>query len=94
MSFTTYVRTRIWYIVFLLAVAYFVYLIRSDMVQNSRLRHDKASMTESLSEEKAKQASLKNRMDLLKSDQYVEKVAREKLGLVGQGESPFKVIIK
>jgi cell division protein FtsB len=93
-SFTTFLKEKIWYIFFLLAVAYFLFLIRSDLVQNSRLLRERASTASSLDDEKVRQDALKMRMKLLNNGSYIEKLAREKLGVVGPGEKPYKVIIK
>jgi cell division protein FtsB len=41
-----------------------------------------------------KQADLKDKMSKLKKNDYVRQLAREKLGYIERGESPYKVIIK
>ena len=94
MFFTTFVREKFWYIVLVLAVAYFVVLIRNDIVRNSSLDKEKAAIIKSLDAEKAKQAALKNELRILNSDSHIEMLAREKLGVVHKGEKAYKVIIK
>jgi len=92
--FTTFVKEKFWYIVLVLAVAYFVVLIRNDMVRNSSLDKEKAAIIKSLDAEKAKQAALKNELRILNRDSHIEMLAREKLGVVQKGEKAYKVIIK
>ena len=94
MFFTTFVKEKFWYIVLVLAVAYFVVLIRNDMVRNSSLDKEKAAIIKSLDAEKAKQAALKNELRILNRDSHIEMLAREKLGVVQKGEKAYKVIIK
>lgn len=94
MFFTTFVKEKFWYIVLVLAVAYFVVLIRNDMVRNSSLDKEKAAIIKSLDAEKAKQAALKNELRVLNRDSHIEMLAREKLGVVQKGEKAYKVIIK
>lgn len=94
MSFTTFIKERLWLIVFLLAFVYFVVLIRNDTVRNSGLKHEKESVTKNLGEEAAKGAALKNELKMLDKSSYVEKLARERLGVVRRGENPYKVIVK
>jgi cell division protein FtsB len=93
-SFTTLIKERLWYIVFLLAFMYFVVLIRNDMVRNSGLKHEKEAVTKNMGEEAAKRAALKSELKMLDKSSYIEKLARERLGVVRQGENPYKVIVK
>jgi cell division protein FtsB len=92
--FTTFIKGKFWLIVFFLAFAYFVVLIRNDLVRNSGLKDEKESVTRNLGEETAKRAGLKHELKMLNKSSYVEMLAREKLGVVQRGENPYKVIIK
>lgn len=94
MFFTTFIKGRFWLLVFILAVVYFVVLIRNDLVRNSGLKEEKEKVTGSLSLERSRQESLKNRLKMLDKASYVEMLAREKLGVVERGEHPYKVIVK
>lgn len=94
MYFTTFIKGRFWLVVFFLAFAYFVVLIRNDVVRNSGLKDEKESVTKNLGEETAKRAGLKHELKMLGKGSYVEMLAREKLGVVQRGENPYKVIIK
>ena len=94
MFFTTFIKERFWYIVFILAIAYIFVLIRNDLVQNSRLKDEKEAVTKNLDAEKLKQAGLKSEFKMLNKNSYIEMLAREKLGIVQQGEKAYKVILK
>lgn len=94
MFFTIFLKDKIWYIVFVLAVAYFLLLIRTDLVQNKALRSDKAAMSMNIVSEKNELAFLKGKMGDLKKNHYLEQIARDKLGMIERGESAYKVIIK
>lgn len=94
MFFTTFIKERFWYIVFILALAYFLVLIRNDLIRNSRLNNEKEAITKNLDGEKLKQSGLKNELRMLNKNSYIEMLAREKLGVVQQGEKAYKVILK
>jgi cell division protein FtsB len=92
--FTTFVKERFGQIVFVLALIYFVFLIRSDLIRNSRLNGEKAAIIKNLGAEDAKGLELKTKLRMLNRSSYVEMLAREELGVVRRGEDPYKVIIK
>jgi cell division protein FtsB len=92
--FTTFLKDKYGLVLFLAALAYIIVLIRSDLVQNSRLDNEKKMMQKSFVLETTRSADLKNKMRLLNKNSYIEILAREKLGVVQKGERPYKVIIK
>ena len=73
---------------------YFLFLIRTDLVQNAKLNEDKSALARSLQDEQARYVSLKGKMLKLKNSSYIELKARGQLGMVGQGEKAYKVIFK
>jgi cell division protein FtsB len=92
--FTTFVKEKFWSIVLLAAVLYFAFLIRADLISNSRLNDEKAAIAKNLDAEKTRQAALKRELKMLNSNSHIEMLARENLGVVRQGEKAYKVIIK
>ena len=94
MFFTTFVKERFWAIVLLTAILYFVFLIRADLIGNSRLKDEKTAIARNLDAEKARQTALKRELRMLNSNSHIEMLARENLGVVRQGEKAYKVIIK
>lgn len=93
-SLTTFVKEKLWHIVFVMALAGFALAIRNDLVQNSDLNNEKEAMKKSLREETSRQAILRNKLKIMNKNSYIELVAREKLGLIQRGEDPYKVTIK
>jgi len=92
--FTTFLRKKAGYIALLLGIAYFLLLIRSDIIQERKLEGEKRSILKETDSESRKQEDLKGRMSKLKKNDYVRQLAREKLGYIERGERPYKVIIK
>jgi cell division protein FtsB len=93
-SFTTYVKERWGYFALLGGVMYFMFIIRSDLVQNARLKDEKKELQNNLALEENKMTYLNDKMARLKSSSYIELIAREKLELIGKGEKAYKVIFK
>jgi hypothetical protein len=93
-SFTTFLRNKIGYIAFFIVLLYFLFLIRSDLIQNSYLKNERDKMTKNLNAETVKSAYLRSKMSYLMKDSYLDIVARDKLGFIGKNEKAYKVIIK
>ena len=94
MYFITFLKDRAGLVAFILAVIYFLFIIRSDMVQNHQLKEEKSALERSFSEEQTRYDLLKGKMARSSSSYFIEMTAREKLGLVTKGESAYKVIYK
>jgi len=92
--FTTFLREKAGYVAIFLGVAYFLLLIRSDVIQERKLDGEKRSILKETEAEGRKQADLRDKMSKLKKNDYVQQLARDKLGYIERGESPYKVIIK
>jgi cell division protein FtsB len=91
-SFTIFLKDRIGYILFAAGILYFLFLIRGDVIQNSKLSSDKKALAGNLALELTLKESLKTRYNSLNSGGYVEQVARDKLEMVKDGETAYKVI--
>ncbi|MCD7904214.1 MAG: septum formation initiator family protein [Clostridiales bacterium] len=61
----------------------------SSISKNRELLANKAELEESVKEEEQRKSELSLEGDYYKSDEYYEKVAREKLGLVMPNEIQF-----
>lgn len=61
---------------------------RQAYVQHQQIRQEEAR----LSELRAKNATLRNRLNRLNDPEYVEKLAREQLGLVRPGEISYAIV--
>jgi cell division protein FtsB len=71
----------------LLAAAYFGYSTYHYVAHNYQLADDEAAIEREIAELDARHAQLVAVRDYLKSDEYVEYVARNTLGLVRPGET-------
>jgi cell division protein FtsB len=68
---------------------YFAYV----MVEQQKVIYSKeaemASIGAKIKEEEKNMEELKKQKDIINSDEYIEKIAREKLGMVKKGEKIF-----
>lgn len=77
---------------FILLVLYFIFLIRQDIIDNLELKREQSRLETSLDREKVLGRGLRQRLDALKQDSEIEKLARLRLGLVKKDETAFKII--
>ncbi|WP_333860204.1 FtsB family cell division protein [Clostridium sp.] len=73
---------------FLLIILYVVYIFASQQITMYNI---KKQITERKAEEsrmKQKNQKLQDEVKMSTSDAYIEKLAREKLGLINEGETP------
>jgi cell division protein FtsB len=73
-------------------VLYFILLLRSDRAMMTGLEAQKAAIEREIKASSAERVSLKKEIKLLDDPNYVELLAREKLGLIKRSESAFKVV--
>lgn len=83
---------RIVLLVALAAVAYFAFAAVSNGVQTHRLRQDEEQMSKEIGQLQEEYSSLVGLHEYVRSDEYVESVARQQLGLVRPGETPIVVL--
>jgi cell division protein DivIC len=80
----------------LLAIPVLVYLAFSagrKVIEMVVLRQQAAELRQEIEQLKARNAALREQIAYLQSDAYVEKVAREDLGLVKPGDTPVAVVM-
>jgi cell division protein FtsB len=79
-----------WFKLFLLALgSYFIYLTIGQQSQLASIRHETQSTRIQLQQLQQTNAALNEERNALHDPKYVEKVAREELGLVKPGEIPY-----
>lgn len=74
----------------LILVVFFLYLVISFGLQINKLyamQHELLQIQKQMADLEDKNAKLREQLELVQSDAYIEQMAREKLGLVKQGES-------
>lgn len=79
---------RFWLITALAIFAYIAASYASGFVEIWRLRVEIHQVKEEIVEAEARNEQLRKELHYLQSDEYIEKVAREELGLVKPGETP------
>ncbi|HBS59711.1 MAG: septum formation initiator family protein [Bacillota bacterium] len=84
-------RKRIHWVVVLIGfcLLYVVYSFADQALQLSKLRHEASNLRAREATLKSDNERLSQEQQLLQTDAYVEKVAREELGLVKPGETPY-----
>ena len=78
----------------LLALGYFMFLIKNDIAKSKNLKNNEKQVANQIREQDELGKELSRRGRLLNDDMYIEKLARDKLGMIKQGESAYKVINK
>jgi cell division protein FtsB len=85
---------RLGVIVFALFIIYFIFLIRQDIINNLELKRAEKLAQKNIELEEKLAAQLQERLKDLKKNDYIEELARTRLGLVKNGETAYKVILK
>ncbi|MBU3180343.1 FtsB family cell division protein [Clostridium psychrophilum] len=75
-------------VVLVFIVMYVGYLLIQQQVTMSRQKKQLQEYTIQLQKKKEEQKTLQDEVELSKTDKYIEKLAREILGLVKEGETP------
>ena len=79
--------------VFALLIIYFIFQIREDVLRFNELANDSVKFSQKLSEIKATNLDLIQRLAKLKQAYFIEELARERLNLVKKGETAYKVCL-
>jgi len=83
-------HSKIVWAIILLLIFYVVFLFSDKYARTLQLKEDIKRLESELEELKLKNNNLSQEVKLLKSDKYVEKIAREELGLT----KPDEILIK
>ena len=83
---------RFGFIIFVLIIIYFIFLIRQDIIDNLDLSRERQTVAKSIKQEEILAKELGLRMKNLKRDDYLERLARTRLGLIKRDETAYKVI--
>lgn len=70
------------------AVLYVGYVFVSTQLAMNKIKHEINVKQQELAKLKDKNQKLQDEVDMSKTDSYIEKLARERLGLVKPGEAP------
>jgi len=87
-------HSKIIWILILLLIFYIVFLFSDKYAKILQLKEDIKELESEIEDLKLKNNNLSQEVELLKGDEYVEKIAREELGLSKPDEIIFKAIEK
>ncbi len=80
----------VWFVALLVVIGgWFAYVFVDQQSYLNNIDREYVTAKARLDEAKAKNAELKNERDELDDPGYIEKVAREDLGMTRQGEMPY-----
>jgi len=82
-------RIRWFRILTLLAAAYFIFLAVGQQFELYTIKRETKSLKSKITELEQTNKSMADEKNLLSSPAYVEKIARDQLGLVKPGEVPY-----
>ena len=83
-------HSKIVWAIILLLILYIVFLFSDKYARTLQLKEDIKRLESEIEELKSKNNNLSEEVESLKSDKYVEKIAREELGLT----KPDEILIK
>jgi cell division protein FtsB len=87
-------RKMVLYVLVLLVIAFYAVFGKKGILQRVELEMENKELRRKLTEEQEKTIILQKEIDELKSsDKKIEKVAREKYGMLKEGEEIYKVQI-
>lgn len=76
-------------VIVLAMFAYFIYVCVGQQLELNAINQEKAAHQNRLNQLMQTKAELKDERDRLNTPAYIEKIAREELGLVKPGEVPY-----
>lgn len=71
---------------------YLIFLIREDIAKYISLKSEQERLDRNIAAEGSINKELKRENKLLGQTEYIEGLARQKLGLIKHGEVPYKVV--
>lgn len=75
-------------VIFVLILCYVCYIFVSQQITMHKIKNQISDKKEEQQKVKEKNQKLQDEVKMSKSDMYIERLARERLGLIKQGETP------
>ncbi|MGH4049936.1 MAG: FtsB family cell division protein [Clostridium sp.] len=75
-------------VVIVIVIVYVCYVLTLQQITMSRQKKELQKYNVELQKKKEEKRTLQDEVELSKTDKYIEKLAREILGLVKEGETP------
>ncbi|MEK7375745.1 MAG: septum formation initiator family protein [Candidatus Margulisiibacteriota bacterium] len=85
-------KPEFWFVALLLVMAYFIFVIWKDLRGLGALDRERLTVLKSFEREIVFRKGLEWQAQSLKRSGQLELLARQKLGMIKNGETPFKII--
>ncbi|MCU0641153.1 MAG: septum formation initiator family protein [Candidatus Margulisbacteria bacterium] len=83
---------RLGWLAFAFFLAYFIFLIRQDIIDYAELRGQREKLSREAGRQAVSTRQLQRRLGKLQEAELIEELARTRLGLVRRDETAYKVI--
>lgn len=82
-------KFRIWTLILIVAICYFSYTVYQQQSYIEARKKDTAQLKKDIRSAEIKKEQLQQQKDLINTDEFAERIAREKLGYVKNGEKVY-----
>lgn len=82
-------KFKLWTLVLITAICYFIFIICKQQTYIEERKLQYAQIQKNIYKETIKTEQLKQQKTLINTDEFVEKIARDKLGYVKDGEKIY-----
>lgn len=79
-------------LLFVAVIVYLLLLIRSDIVESQRMSAEAEAVSREIRAQETLKKELSIKVKLLNRNDHIEMLARERLGMVKQGEGAYKAV--
>jgi len=84
-------RFKIRHLLIVILAVFLVITLGKQQIKINEIKRKQAIVERDIQEALQQQQKLKEQIELLNTDEYIEKIAREELGLVKPGEIIYKI---
>jgi cell division protein DivIC len=82
-------RFNIFIVITVAVIGYFIYVAVEQQIYINNITQERIAVDEQLAKAKKENAELKQEKEALEDPQYIEKIAREELGMTKKDEIPY-----
>jgi cell division protein FtsB len=84
-------KFRIRHLLFAIVICYFGYVLVNQQLTIMRMKNDINKYSEQNSKLTEENENIKNQIDFAQTDEYKERLARERMGLIKPGETVYVI---
>lgn len=82
-------KFRLWTLVLIATICYFLYTMYNQQIFLDERKNQTDELNKNIRNEEIKNQQLQQQKDLINTDEFAEKIARERLGYVKDGEKIY-----